>query len=351
MHKVLLTSIAFLLCHAALSAQIGGLNTFEFLNLSPSARITALGGNLITVRDDDAAFAAINPASLNAATHGQLSFNHSFHVAGISHGYASYARHFEEPQLSTHLGVQYVSYGEFDQTNVLGQVEGSFKAAEYAITLGAAREVYDRLSVGANLKFITSQLESYNSLGLAADLSAMYFDTARQVVFTLVAKNMGAQLTTYEDAGQEGLPFELQAGISKRLRYLPFRFSVVYRYLNQWNILYDDPNAESSTLFFGETEAEDSRASIWFDNFSRHFIFSGEFLIGKRDNFRLRVGYSHLRRQELSVDGFGSLAGFSLGAGIKVSRFRLEYGLASYHLGGSQNHISVSTNLSEFRKG
>ena len=334
----------------SLQAQIGGINTYEFLNLSASARISALGGTLITVRDDDANLAFGNPALLNSQMHQQLSFNHSFHVAGISHGYASYAHHFAKAGITGHGGVQYVSYGTFDQTDEYGQVNGAFKAAEYAITLGASRQLYDRLALGANLKFITSQLEGYSSLGLAADLAGVYFDTARNFTATIVFRNIGTQLTTYQESNVEPIPFEMQVGLSKRLRYLPFRFSVIYRYFNRWNILYDDPNAESSTLFFGEVDTERSKTNIWLDNFFRHFVFSGEFLFGKRENFRLRVGYNHFMRKELSVDNFGSLAGFSLGGGIKVNRFRIDYGHTTFHLGGGLNQFSISTNLQEFKR-
>ncbi|HKK78520.1 MAG TPA: hypothetical protein VJ933_02780, partial [Phaeodactylibacter sp.] len=105
--NVLLLLTALLSTAGSLHAQIGGLHTYEFMNLSPSARITALGGNLITVRDDDANLALGNPAALNERMHQQVSVNHSFHVAGISHGYASYAHHLEGPGLTSHLGVQY----------------------------------------------------------------------------------------------------------------------------------------------------------------------------------------------------------------------------------------------------
>lgn len=350
MNRYLLILLFAIVLSTSLHAQLGGQHTYEFLNLSPSARITALGGTLITVRDDDVNLAATNPAALNPEMHQQLAFNHSFHVAGISHGYAGYGHYLEKPQLSTHFGIQYTSYGEFDQTNVLGQTQGTFEAAEYAIGIGAARTVYERISLGANLKFITSQFEGFSSVGLTTDLAAMYMDTARQVMATFAFRNVGTQLTTYRQDNRENLPFEIQVGISKRLRYLPFRFSIIYRYLDRWNIIYDDPNSEPSTLFFGEVESEQSDASIWLDNFFRHFVFSGEFLLGKRENLRLRVGYNHLRRKELSVDNFGSLAGFSLGAGIKISRFRVEYGFGSYHLGGGQNHLSISTNFQEFKK-
>jgi hypothetical protein len=349
MKKRLLALKMALWMAASLTAQIGGISVYEFLNLPNSARITALGGTLITVRDDDANLAFSNPAALNPLMHQQLTFNHSFHVADISHGFASYAHHFERSGITGHAGVHYISYGTFDQTDEFGLEEGTFSAGEYAITLGAGKQVSERLAVGSNLKFITSQFESYHSLGLAGDLAATYFDTSSNLTFTFLARNIGSQLTTYRAGNPEPLPFEMQVGLSKRLRYLPFRLSVIYRHLNRWNILYDDPNGEPSLLFFGETEDERSRTSIWFDNFFRHFVFSGEFLFGRRENLRLRFGYNHFMRKELSVTNFGSMAGFSFGAGIKVNRFRLDYGFSSFHLGGGLNHFSISTNLQEFK--
>lgn len=331
-------------------AQLGGQNTYEFLNMPASARISALGGNLITVRDDDINLAFNNPAALNEAMHHQLSFSHNFHLAGIQNGYAAFGQHVNKLKTTFHLGVQYVDYGDFNATDVLGQIEGTFKASEYAITLGAGRQIYERLAVGVNIKYITSQFEAYNSAGLIADASLMYYDTASNFSATFLVRNVGGQLSTYDVDNSEPIPFEMQIGISKRLRHLPFRFSIVYHHFDRWNILYDDPNSEETTLFIGEVDTERSSSSIWLDNFARHFIFNGEFLFGQKDNFRLRVGYNHFMRKELTVDNFRSLGGFSFGAGIKINRFRLDYGRTIFHLAGGLNHLSISTNLKEFKR-
>lgn len=342
--------LPFLLPAMPMAAQLGGLHTYEFLNLTASARITGLGGNLITVRDDDSNLALANPAALNPAMHQQLNFNHSFHVAGINHGYASYAHHFGPSGFTGHAGVQYVSYGTFEETDERGDVLGTFDAGEYAITAGLGKQVAERLAVGANIRAITSQMAQYGSFGLGADVAATYFDTASNITATLLFRNMGRQLNYYTERNPEPLPFEIQFGVSKRLRYLPFRFSVIYRYLDRWNIRYDDPDAEPSVLFFGEQQPGESQASIWFDNLFRHLIFNGEFLLGAQENFRVRFGYSHLTRRELSVDNFGSLSGFSFGVGFKIKRFRFDYGHRAFHLAGGLNHFSVSTNLGEFLK-
>lgn len=331
-------------------AQIGGDNIFEFLNLPASARITGLGGNLITVVDDDPTLAVHNPGLLNYFTHNQISFNTNINLTGINNGYAGYARHVDKWNTSLHGGIQYISYGSFDAANEFGQIEGEFKAAEYAFILGAARPLYERMTVGANLKFITSQLEAYHSLGVAGDLSAVFQDTSQQFVATLLFKNIGYQLTTFRADNRESLPFEIQAGISKKLRYLPFRFSVILHNIQRWNITYDDPNTEETGFFLGELPAETGTFGPWIDNLFRHFIFNGEFLLGRQENFRIRIGYNHLQRKELSLERLRSLAGFALGLGVKVKRFRIDYGRGFYHLAGGVNHFGISTNLSEFRR-
>lgn len=332
----------------SLSAQIGGEKVYEFLNLAPSARITALGDNLITVRDDDVALAYANPAALHSSMHQQLSFNYNFHLAGISNGYAAFGQHIEKWNTTLHAGIQFINYGSFDTRDAQGNIIGDFKAAEYALNVGAGRTLYERLSVGANLKLVTSQFESYKSFGIVSDWSAMFHDTTRNLNATLLFKNVGGQLTTYRSDNREAIPFEIQLGMSKRLKHLPLRFSIIAHNLQQWNILYDDPNQVEAT-FLGDVVVGRSSFDVWTDNFFRHFIFNGEFLFGKKDNFRVRVGYNHLRRAELKVEDLRSLSGFSFGLGMKIKRFRIDYGRGLYHLAGALNHFSISTSFSEFR--
>jgi len=350
MKKLLLSLLAFTFYHSV-AAQVGGDHVYEFLNLSSSARVTGLGGNLITVKDDDVALAFANPSTLNSRMHQAISFNHNFHVADINNGYFAYAHHVDKWNATVHGGIQYIKYGKFQNTNEIGEVLGEFEVDEYAITFGASRQLYDKLSVGANLKFITSQFEAYNSFGVAADLGAFYSDTSGRKSITLVFKNIGTQITTYREDNREALPFDVQFGISRRLKHLPFRLSIIAHNLHRWNITYDDPNNQESIFLIGDGESQgDSDLKVFIDNLSRHFIFNGEFLFGKKEVIRLRFGYNHFMRKELSVNNFRSLSGFTFGAGIKINRFRIDYGRGVYHLAGGVNHLSISTNLKEFRR-
>ncbi|MBK8557103.1 MAG: PorV/PorQ family protein [Lewinellaceae bacterium] len=199
MNRIILLLASFIaLLASPVRAQVtGGQHVFQFLSLSPSARITALGGIQIAVKDDDVVFAATNPAALNPSMAGHLSFNHNFFLTDIQHGYAAYAHYLPKIGFTVHGGLQYMSYGDIKQADEFGNILGSIKASETAFTLGGARQLSERFSLGLNVRFAVSTLDVYQASGLAADAGLMYCDTARRFTAALVLRNYGTQLATY----------------------------------------------------------------------------------------------------------------------------------------------------------
>lgn len=342
--------LLFVAFHDTVSGQRGGERVFAFLELPPSSRIAALGGSLIAVRDADVAFGLHNPATLNPDMHRSMTFQYHFLFDGISDGYAGYATHFAKSDITAHAGIQFVQYGEFTLADETGERLGTFKANDVAITVGAAKQFGDRMSVGANLRFVQSNLESYHSSGLMMDLGGIYENPDSRFTLGLSVRNVGAQLTRYSDISED-LPVNVMLGVSKRLEHLPFRFSVTAHNLQRWDMLYDSPLADDETTVIGEAPREQSSFSRNLDNVFRHLIFGGEFLLGKKENLHLRFGYNHQRRKELSVSNLRSFGGFSFGAGIRIKQFSIDYSIATYHSAGSTKHIGISTNLDRFKKG
>lgn len=332
-----------------LHAQIGGQESFEFLSLTQSSRNTALGGQLISVKDSDVSLAYANPATLNAEMHKQLSVNHNFHFAGINHGFANAGFHHAGMNTTFHLGFNYIGYGDFVRTDLFGNEIGEFNSGEVAVTIGAGKQLNERIRAGVNLKFANSSFDVYRASAIAGDIGLYYENPDREFSLGIVAKNIGTPITNFTAQG-ESLPFDFQVGISKRLKYLPLRLSITAHQLHKWNIRFDDANTTNTVTFLGQDPVEQSSFSKGIDNFFRHFVFSGEFLIGEQENFRLRVGYNHLRKQELSVSEFRSLGGLSFGVGFKIRSFRFDYGVGYYHLAGATNHLSISINLDSFGK-
>jgi hypothetical protein len=328
-------------------AQLGGQSTFAFLKMPQSARVTALGGTLISVRDDDAALGLTNPAMLNRKMHQQMSFNSVFIAPEIASGYAAYAH--QVGRWTMQGGIQFLDYGKMKQTDETGTEQGSFGAQETAITVGIGRKINKYYAFGVNARFISSQIESYQSSGLAGDIALAYIDTAHGFTAGLTVRNVGAQLKPYVAGNTEDLPTEIQLGISQRLRHLPFRFSATLQHLQRWEIRYNDPFVVKEANIFGQAQATDTSLD-WLDNAARHLVVGGEFLLGKKENLRIRLGYNHLLRSELLPKDGRGFVGLSFGAGLKISKFRVEYGHQIRHFVGGSHHISIMTNLQDFKK-
>jgi hypothetical protein len=353
----LISIVSFCLLAQLALCQIGGNSTYEFLRLSNSARITSLGGSLITVRDGDLNLAYHNPAALNPAMHRRLVFSQSTHM-GTTHGYVAYGHCIDQLKkpFMVHAGLQYISYGTFENKDLSGMSTGSTSAAEYAINIGASYQMSRFLSVGSNMKTILSYLGNYNSTGMAFDAALMFADTARKINLSFTLKNMGSQFTTYARNGNmEPLPFDMQIGLSHQLKYIPLRFSVIMHNLHRWGIVYDDPNnQDDQAIFTDNNQTQDNTAVIVVDDIFRHFIFNIELLFGKKGKpeiLRLAAGYNHLRRGELSSQSLNDLAGFSFGIGIRIKQFQIDYGFGGYHFAGAAHHFGISVNLDDILKG
>ena len=338
--------IVFLIADSA-EGQTSSQEAYGFLSLPSSARETALGGGAIAIVDEDLALAFSNPAALNPLMHNRINFNYNFHFAGISNGFFSYARTIDKWNTTVHGGVKFIDYGSFIGADEFGNIGESFTAGELSMFIGGSYVLNKKLRLGSNIKYVQSDLGGYNSYGIAGDLGMTYYDEDRRLVVTALIKNAGSEISSYRNDLSLS-PIDLQLGLSKKLKHLPFRIGVVMHHLHRWNIRFDSV-LDQEVDILGET-IEAGAFSKFADNFFRHFIFNGEFLFGSNEVVRLRLGYNHLRRKELSVSGLRSLAGFSLGLGIKVSSFRLDYGVGYHHLAGGVNHISISTDLDSFFK-
>jgi hypothetical protein len=266
--------------------------------------------------------------------------------AGIGAGYMAYAHHSDRAKMTFHTGIQFMNYGKFDAANEQGIVSGSFNAQEIALAIGAAKQLSERWSLGVNTKFIFSNLENYTASGLSTDVAATHDNPEKRSTFAIIAKNIGVQMTTFSaTSGRSPLPFEIQMGYSKRLKHLPFRYSIIARDLQRWNIRYDDPNKKETNNILGEPEKETPNWVKNTDNLARHLIINGEFLLGKKETIRLRFGYNHLTKREMNVPPFRTLSGFSFGFGVKIKRLSIDFGRNNLHQAGGFNQFTFATQI------
>ncbi len=347
MNKKLL-SIIFFLSIVASSFSQAGYGVYQFLDLPVSSRMAALGGSNISLRDDDLNFAFMNPALLTGNTSSVIGLNVANYLADIQFGTAVYGHTFGKKNYVA-VGVQYVDYGHFRGYDELKEPTEDFTAKDFALNIIYARPLTKNITVGGTFKPIYSVFERYSSFGLAMDAGINYNNPEQDFSAGLVFRNIGSQLKGYysDNDGQhyEPLAFNVMLGLTQKLKHAPLRFSATFHNLQKWDLSYQSTNQPTQTLIT-DTEAKDDEISF-FDMFFRHTIIGVEFVPGK--NFYLAAGYHHRRRQEMAMNGFKSMTGFSFGGGIKLYKFQVGFGMTQFQVGNYSYQFSISTSLNEFR--
>ncbi len=288
---------------------------YEFLRNDVSARAAAMGGSFVSVINDPSA-TFYNPATLATVKESEASFGYGKHLLDINSGFASYDRNVEGVGMM-HAGIQYYSYGSFDEYDVKGDKLGTFGASDLAFSVSMARELDENLYYGVTAKLIHSSIAEAASTGFAGDVGILYVLPGKNPV-TLGASvsNIGTQLSTYAGT-RETLPLDVTIGATVKPEHLPFLLS-----LNLHKLTDKQEN-------FGEH--------------FKQFSFGGELQLGKAVKFR--IGYSNERRRELKIETSSGMAGFSFGGGIALDKVRFDYAYSSFGKIGSLNRITVGLSL------
>lgn len=325
------------------NAQIGGRQTYAFLNLTNSPRVAALGGKNVSIPDTtDLSLPFHNPSLLNRGMHHRAVLNYVNYFAGVNYGYFSIASKYRGNQ-NVGFGLHYMNYGKFVEANQSGIKTGTFTASDYAFNLFYSFKPDSFWTLGVNVKPVLSVYEVYTSVGLMFDAGISYYNPEKLFSAGVVFRNIGTQIKPYYGSDFEPVPFEIVAGITQKLRYAPFAFSITAHQLQKPDLTYVIDEQESGSII--SDQKQESKLDKIGDQVMRHIILGAEFNPIK--NFYLRVGYNYQRRKEMIITSKSGMVGFSFGFGIKISRFNIEYGRASYHLAGASNHFSVGLNLDE----
>ena len=289
---------------------------FNFLRLPVSAHAAALGGDNITLADDDAAMVFHNPALLYNVSDRTLGLNMMTYMQGSFTGSASYSQTVGE---RGSWGVQgrFISYGEMKETTYDNQQTGTFSARDIALGGTFAYGLTDRISGGITAKMVASYIGHYNSLAAAVDLGLNYYDPDKEWSFGAVARNLGGQLKAYDD-DFERMPLDLQLGVSKRLIGSPLRFSASLVRLNDWQY-----------------------------GLGHHFVLGADLLLSEQ--FYVAAGYNALRASEMKItagdEESSHGAALSLGAGMMLERLSLHIAYGKYHVSSTSLMINFSYSL------
>lgn len=316
-----------------LTAQVGGVSSgFNFMRLPMQPQLTALGGANVSQQSADIGMTIQNPALLRKEMHGQLALSFGSIFQGLKNLGLVYGRHIPERKIQTALAINYLNYGQTDQTDIAGTINGQFRAIDYTIQAQFSTQYEEHWYYGASVKFIASNLGWFRSSALAIDLGVNYFDSAAGFQAGLTLKNIGYRLKTFAGDERSDLPFDIQIGASKKLRNIPLQFSVTAYGLQDFPFL--------------KTNNQDENYSLA-NKIILHLIISGQLQIAQR--LELSLAYNHLRRTELLTAGYPEgLTGWSLGMGVLFQRMKFRYATSFYQNNQSWHQFGLSLSVHDF---
>ena len=334
--KGALLCLVSLLCLRA-TAQIGGRFSFDFLNLPTSARVSALGGVNITSGWDDVSAVLNNPALLTSDVSNHAAVNFFDYFADINQVGVVYAKDFGK-QGTWAIGIQNLSLGEIQSFDATGDPLGTLDANDFAISISRSH-VIGPFHVGGTFRYANASLGGFSASAILFDFGAVFKHPEKELTAGITVKNAGFILGDFTDLSNSRLPIDVQAGITFKPQYAPFRFSLTTYNLTRTNLTFFDPNSNLP----GENNEPNT-----VDRIFRRVNIGAEIIISK--NVNIIGGYNHLRRQELSLDDIGSAAGFSFGFAIKVKRFDFTYSRAIYNVAGGSNFLTAGFNFDQIVK-
>ena len=333
--------VYFLLFCTISYGQIGGQSVYQFLNLVTSPRQAALGGKTLTIYDEDVNQANFNPATINVEMDNHLAMNYGNYFGEVTYGTASYAYTFDRHVQTFQAGINYINYGKFQGTDEIGNFTSEFTGSEIALSIGYSFVIPNiPIHFGTSAKFISSNLERYNSIGGAIDIGALFIDERNDVNWALVVRNIGTQFSTYSGFNEK-LPMEVLIGVSQQVENVPVRWHLTLENLQQWNIAFSNPARAVGSIDGGSTS---EKVSV-FNNALRHLIIGAELFPKK--SFNLRVGYNFRRGEELSILEQRTFAGISVGFGLKFNNLKLNYSYSRYTLAGNTSLFGLTINFQE----
>ena len=315
MKKGLLAIVCWLLAISAYAQE--SQEVYSFLRLPVSAHVAALGGDNVSLTNDDATVFFHNPALITDVSDKTLNVNFMTYMEGSTTASASFVRAYKE-RGSWGISAQYMSYGEIKETTAANQQTGTFSPKDIALAGSFAYLLSNRISGGITARFISSTIGSYSSAAVAVDLGLNYQDTERGWSVSAVARNLGGQVKAYEEEF-ERIPFDLLVGVSRQLPNAPLTLHATLARLNNWD-----------------------------QAFIKHLAVGADIRLSPA--IYVSAGYNFRRSSEMKIyEGEDTSAshgaGLSLGGGIELERLKLNIGYAKYHVSASSLLVNVAYTL------
>jgi hypothetical protein len=291
-------TIALVALLLAASAPSRAAETAAFLNIGSGARYLALGGAGVALADDANAL-YWNPAGLASLDKREATASHAELSQTVRDDFLAYAQPTSAGTFAG--GFTYLSQSALEGRDAQGHKTGGFQASDAALSVAFAKKA-GIADLGGTLKAIQSHIGSAQASGVAFDLGARKRMDAWTVGVEL--RNAGPGLKY--DNERNDLPLRLELGAAYKIAGRHFVTA-------QWT------NGPRGT--------------------GNDFGVGGEYRV--RQGARLRAGYTTLS-SVAGGSGFDAARGLTLGVGLNLGRWTLDYAAVPMGELGSTHRFTLS---------
>ena len=153
MKKSVLALLTLLFCISAAAQESQTL--YNFLRLPVSAHAAALGGDNVTIIEDDPSLMFNNPALLSSVSDKSINLNFMTYMEGATMASASFNRIIKE-KASWAVMAQMMDYGSMKETDENNIQSGNFSAKDILIGGAFSYQLSDEIGGGMSAKMVAS---------------------------------------------------------------------------------------------------------------------------------------------------------------------------------------------------
>jgi len=307
MKKGLILALGLMLLTAMAQAgttnyDMGQLAGVEF-RMAAGARPAGMAGAFTALADDFNA-PSWNAAGLAGLSGTQIGFMHTIYLLDMSQEYLAYAQPING-QSGLGINLVLVNYGSMDKTlevNNLPEMDGTITPMSYLGTVGYGLKLGPMLSLGASIKVLSQNIDTYSSVALAADLGTI-LEPMNGLRLGLALKNLGPEVDGF------ALPMSAHIGAA-------YALPLTLGEKDKWQLAVD------SEVLFGASEFSSISVGSEYDY---------------QDTLKIRVGYKLDDKADL-----GAIKGLTAGVGVKLNIFQVDYAFSSLGELGSNHQVGLS---------
>jgi len=172
-----------------------GTNAGQFLQIPVGGKAVAMGGAFTALSDDPSAI-YWNPGAISRTAKNRLYVSQTNWLVGGKHQYISAEIRLTGQDI-VGVSMNYLDYGEREEITTVEEPDGTgeyWEASDLAFTLGYARNLTDRFSIGGSAKYIQQNLVHERATAFAVDLGLLFITQFNGLQIGASMRNFGTEL-------------------------------------------------------------------------------------------------------------------------------------------------------------